>query len=535
VARRAAARWQDPASRADELRCRTRDCNPRRGRADRGAPGSGLRVGPAGLRTDARTLRRSWSAVALLRVTRGRVSLGALAGPRGAERAPREPVACEVPVDHRGVGRLGSFPVAARNARAHCPAPRRRHRHGGRAERPRRAAGGWGHRGRAKHGSPGGLAGNRDLPVGRRRQGRHRGPPGRSTRSRRRRLRPGAREARSPRRHHAPRRHLPRRGKVPDPYRWLEDDTSAETAAWVEAQNKVTFAYLEKIPFRARSSPCSSALRLREVLGAVRKGEYFFFSKNDGLQNQSVLYIQRGLDGTPEVLIDPNAWSEDGTVRLATFAPSKDAKLRRLRHLAQRLRLAGIQGDGPGDEADAGRQDRVGQGVGAAWHGDGFYYSRYPRREGPRAVVGNENHQVYYHRIGTPQSEPTSWSTRTPANPQRFHMVRTTEDERFAILTVSDRGKGKKATRSSSATSRSPGSRSSRRSSRDRRRHLRRRRQRGRQAAGRTDNKARPTAASSCIDPKAPARGELDDGARRRRPSRCRGRRRPAASCSRRT
>jgi len=116
--------------------------------------------------------------------------------------------------------------------------------------------------------------------------------------------------------------------RVPDPYRWLEDDTSAETAAWVEAQNKVTFAYLDKIPYRAALTKRLKSLFDYAKYGSPsRKGEYYFFSKNDGLQNQSVLYIQKGLNGTPEVLIDPNTWSADGTVRLAGFAPSKDAKL----------------------------------------------------------------------------------------------------------------------------------------------------------------------------------------------------------------
>ena len=115
---------------------------------------------------------------------------------------------------------------------------------------------------------------------------------------------------------------------IADPYRWLEDDTSPETAAWVEAQNKVTFAYLDKIPYRAQLNKRLNALyNYAKYSSPSRRGENYFFSKNDGLQNQSVLYIQKGLNGTPEVLIDPNKWSEDGTERLAGFAPSKDGKL----------------------------------------------------------------------------------------------------------------------------------------------------------------------------------------------------------------
>ena len=114
---------------------------------------------------------------------------------------------------------------------------------------------------------------------------------------------------------------------VPDPYRWLEDDNSAETAQWVEAQNKVTFGYLEKIPFRAQMKARLEKLYdYPKYSSPRRKGDWFLFSKNEGLQNQSVLYIQKGLDGRPDVLLDPNQWSPDGTVRLGTFQLSKDGK-----------------------------------------------------------------------------------------------------------------------------------------------------------------------------------------------------------------
>ena len=113
---------------------------------------------------------------------------------------------------------------------------------------------------------------------------------------------------------------------VPDPYRWLEDDTSAETAAWVEAQNNVTLPYLERIPFRAALHARVLQLNDYEKYSApLRKGPYLFFTKNAGLQNQSVLFIQAGRAGAPEVLIDPNTWSADGTVSLSVFVPSKDA------------------------------------------------------------------------------------------------------------------------------------------------------------------------------------------------------------------
>jgi prolyl oligopeptidase len=231
--------------------------------------------------------------------------------------------------------------------------------------------------------------------------------------------------------------------QVPDPYRWLEDDTSAETAAWVEAQNNVTLPYLERIPFRAEIRTRVLQLNDYEKYSApLRRGRHVFFSRNSGLQNQSVLFIQSGLDGVPEVLLDPNEWSADGTVGLSVFVPSKDGKyavygvsrsgsdwqLYQVMDLTTRTTLD-----------DAIEWVKV---SGVAWHGDGFFYSRYPAPQpGQEKASINENHQVFFHRIGTPQSADCL-VYEDAANPQRFHTVQTTEDERFAILTISDRGKG---------------------------------------------------------------------------------------------
>ena len=106
--------------------------------------------------------------------------------------------------------------------------------------------------------------------------------------------------------------------KVADPYRWLEADANVpEVAAWVEAQNKVTFGYLEKIPYRQKiKDRLTQLFNYPRYSAPARRGEYFFYTKNDGLQNQSVWYRQKGLDGTPEVLLDPNKLSADGTTRL---------------------------------------------------------------------------------------------------------------------------------------------------------------------------------------------------------------------------
>ncbi len=233
--------------------------------------------------------------------------------------------------------------------------------------------------------------------------------------------------------------------KVPDPYRWLEDDNSPETARWVEEQNRVTFAYLERIPYRSQIKQRLEQLyNYPKYSAPFRKGEYFFFSKNDGLQNQSVLYLQRGLEGEAEVLLDPNKFSEDGTSRLTTFVLSKTGK----------YAVYGVSKGGSDWQEyfvlevatkktlpDHLKWIKVSS---VAWHGDGFFYSRYPEPEKGRELsFKNENHKVYYHRLGTPQSED-ELVYEDPANPQRFHFVSTTEDERFAILSISERGKGKK-------------------------------------------------------------------------------------------
>jgi len=235
--------------------------------------------------------------------------------------------------------------------------------------------------------------------------------------------------------------------KVADPYRWLEADAAVEpgVASWVEAQNKFTFAYLEKIPFRSKIKDRLTALfNYPRYSTPTRRGEYFFYTKNDGLQNQSVWYRQKGLDGAPEVLLDPNKLSADGTTRLGQFSLSKDGKF-----------LGYGVSKGGSDWTDVYVMDVSSKQLqpdhlewvkvsGVSWQADGFYYSRYPAPEkGHELTTKNENHQVFYHKVGTPQSEDTL-VYEDKANPQRFHLVGTSDDERFAFLSISDRGKGKK-------------------------------------------------------------------------------------------
>ncbi len=230
--------------------------------------------------------------------------------------------------------------------------------------------------------------------------------------------------------------------KITDPYRWLEDDRSAETGAWVKAQNEVTFGYLEQIPYRRQlQERLEKVYNYPKYSAPSRKGEWFYFYKNDGLQNQSVLYRQKGLNGAPEVVIDPNKLSADGTTRLTVFSLSKDG----------RHSIVGFSKSGSDWQeyqvmdmaTKAYLSDKIEwvKVSGAAWQGDGFYYSRYPKPEGSALAAKNENHQVYFHKMNTPQSADRL-VFEDKANPQRFNVAYTSEDERFVFLSVSDRGKG---------------------------------------------------------------------------------------------
>ena len=199
-----------------------------------------------------------------------------------------------------------------------------------------------------------------------------------------------------------------------------------------------------QIPYRAQLLKRLNALYdYAKYSSPSRRGEYYFFSRNNGLQNQSVLFIQKGLTGTPEVLIDPNTWSDDGTVRLSTFAPSKDGTVAvfgvsRSGSDWQEYNVLDLATKKPlADKVEWVKVSSV------AWRGRGFYYSRYPMpAKGTERSSVNENHQVFYHRIGTTQAQD-ELVFEDAKHPQRFHLLQTTEDERFAILNVSDRGTGK--------------------------------------------------------------------------------------------
>lgn len=233
--------------------------------------------------------------------------------------------------------------------------------------------------------------------------------------------------------------------KVADPYRWLEDETAADTAAWVQAQMRVTQAYFDRLPFQAALKE-----RLTQLLDFPRftvpeqRGDRIYYRSNPGLLNQSLVVQQVGLDGAPETVLDPNALSADGTTSLNTFSLQPSGQ-----HAAYTLSQGGSDWleirvmDLATKTTLADRLEWV-KVTGIAWHGEGFYYSRYPvPAEGRTLSAKNEDHQVWYHRVGTPQSAD-ELVHRNAANLQSFHTVDAPGDGRFAVLYVSDRGKGKR-------------------------------------------------------------------------------------------
>lgn len=222
---------------------------------------------------------------------------------------------------------------------------------------------------------------------------------------------------------------------VADPYRWLEVDTAANVEAWVKKQNEVTFGYLESIPFREQIRQRYEALfNYPKLSSPFKAGEYYFFYKNDGLQNQSVIYIQKGLDGEPEVFMDPNKMSKDGTVAINLVGFSKDNQ-----YVTYSRSDAGSdwQEFHVMEVATKKKLDDQLKWVkfsGAAWWKDGFFYSRYPEpAPGMELSADNKYHSIYYHRLGTPQSED-QLIYRDEENPNIYHFGTTTEDEKYFIL-----------------------------------------------------------------------------------------------------
>lgn len=230
---------------------------------------------------------------------------------------------------------------------------------------------------------------------------------------------------------------------VPDPYRWLENDTSAQTAAWVAAQNKVTGEYLSKIPFRGALLRRLTAVADYEKIGAPAKkhGKYYFY-KNDGLQNQSVLYVQDSLDGEARVMLDPNKLSTDGTVALTGTSFSHDGK--RMAYTISRSGSDWTEIYVIDTESGQTLDDHIvwAKFTGAAWHGDGFYYSAYDAPEAGKEYSNvNENHKIYYHKLGTPQSADRL-VYENKAYPKRFYSASVSDDETLLFVYESGDGAG---------------------------------------------------------------------------------------------
>ncbi len=232
--------------------------------------------------------------------------------------------------------------------------------------------------------------------------------------------------------------------EVADPYRWLENDTAAETKAWVAEQNKVTNAYLEQIPFRDAIYERLEKLWNYEKFSApFKEGDYTYFYKNDGLQNQSVLYRQKGDDGEVEVFLDPNKFSEDGTTSLAGIAFSRDGSL-----VAYQLSEGGsdwrkvvvIRAE---DKSTVGDTLVDVKFSGLAWRGnEGFYYSSYEKPEEGSALSGvTDQHQLFFHQLDSPQSDDTLIFGGS-ATPRRYIGGYLTEDERFLIITAANTTSG---------------------------------------------------------------------------------------------
>lgn len=226
--------------------------------------------------------------------------------------------------------------------------------------------------------------------------------------------------------------------QVADPYRWLENGDDPERATWIRLQNVLTAEYLSRFPMRQQlRRRFEEMLRYPRYYELVRRGSYLFFKRNSGLQVQLCVYAQRGYDRAPDLLIDPVARAPDGTIRVTSIAPSEDG-----RYLAYGLSQNGSDWQRymikdvycGGDLPEAIKWVKFSS---IAWRGAGFYYSRYPAPSDRTAVLTarNECHQVWYHRIGTPQSADRL-VYEDPAHPLRLFNVHTTDDGLFAVLCI---------------------------------------------------------------------------------------------------
>jgi len=234
--------------------------------------------------------------------------------------------------------------------------------------------------------------------------------------------------------------------EVVDNYRWLEDDRSEETADWVEAQNDVTFDYLDKIPFKEQLKERLTGLWNYEKIGTpFKEGKYTYFYKNDGLQNQYVIYRYADKIENAEVFLDPNSFSEDGTTSLAGLSFSKNSSLAAYsiseggsdwrRVLVMNSETKEIIEDTINDLKFSGIQ----------WKGnEGFYYSSYDKPKGSELSAKTDQHKLYFHKIKTPQSEDVVIFGGVESEKNRYVGAQVTEDDAYLIVSASESTSGNK-------------------------------------------------------------------------------------------
>uniref|UniRef100_A0A486XJF7 prolyl oligopeptidase n=1 Tax=Rheinheimera sp. BAL341 TaxID=1708203 RepID=A0A486XJF7_9GAMM len=232
---------------------------------------------------------------------------------------------------------------------------------------------------------------------------------------------------------------------IADPYRWLEDDRSSETETWVKAQNQVTFSYLEQIPYREQiKQKLAASWNYEKVSAPFKEGKYTYFYKNDGLQNQYVLYRQLE-DGSSEVFLDPNTFSADGTTSLAEVSFSKDGS-----------KLAYSISEGGSDwrkiiVIDVETKQQLETELvdvkfsGINWLGnEGFYYSSYDKPDGSELSAKTDQHKLYYHKLGTAQKDDAVVFGATEAEKHRYVGAAVTEDDRYLLISAAVSTSGNK-------------------------------------------------------------------------------------------
>ncbi len=234
--------------------------------------------------------------------------------------------------------------------------------------------------------------------------------------------------------------------KVPDPFRWLEDDRSPETENWVQLQNETTFNYLDKIPYRRELKKRLEQLWNFEKLGSpFKEGDYIYFFKNDGLQNQSVLYRKKGDEGQVEVFLDPNTFSEDATTSLAGINFSKDGSI-----AAYSISEGGsdwrkvivINAEDKSIVEDTLVDIKF---SGVSWKGnEGFFYSSYDKPKGSELSAKTDQHKLYYHKLGTPQKSDEVVFGGILSEKHRYVGGYVTEDNRYLIISAAVSTSGNK-------------------------------------------------------------------------------------------